>query len=105
MADKLCDEVTEVNVTVKLKRSRIQEFCPRTDPDKSTGTSKNQETHGALEQKLLYINDCFRISDKAMHKMHMLVPATPRKNIIQEARRHLNTTCQSIAHFQFRKGQ
>ena len=93
--DDLQRDIKRVKVEVEFDSGTILSFCPRQGEAGKENTYLNAEKDERklrqLTQDILRVKDRFRISDTAMHELHMVCKALPSKNRLQDERNRLNT--------------
>lgn len=66
------------------------------------GTLENEGLKNAKDldviQKVIAVKDKFRISDEALHELHMIGSIIPSKSAINEEKIRLNTTLEIMSH-------
>ena len=100
VTNTLDNEITEVKVELSFESGNSMSFKPR-KADKTSDAlewERKERENKQLVQQCLIIKDKYRISDEAMHELHMLKQVIPSKNQIQDERQRLNTVLPIYQH-------
>ena len=91
---ELNDDITKVKIENEFDNGRKKEFYSRTPEVTETNAMLNYQeklNDKELAQQVLMLKDRYRISDDALHELHMIGSVLPSKNIIQEERKRLSS--------------
>ena len=88
----LPDDVTNVTVNIDFQGGINMTFSPTTDTEELGGKLATPPHNLETLQQLIFIKDRYRISDAALHEIHMLYSQIPPKNQICDERKRLSGT-------------
>lgn len=95
-------DVKSVKVSLEFDTGTQLSFFPRKGSDRDNTTLEDETVKTIQDvknvQRVIAIKDKYRISDEALHELHMLMVAIPSKNKIQEERKRLNLTLELFSH-------
>ena len=102
VTNTLHTEISEVKVELKFESGSVMTFKPRkadnTMPHDALQWERKEAEMKEVTQQFLMIKDKYRISDEAMHELHMVKHPVPSKNQIQDERQRLNTVIPIYPH-------
>ncbi len=82
-------DIQKVTIDIEFQGGKRMCFSPTVHPDEEGGTLQEKYDENKLH-RLLTIKDRYRVSDTAMHELHMLYPDIPPKNQIFAERNRLS---------------
>lgn len=101
-ASSMHKDVKSVKVSLEFDTGTQLSFFPRKGSDRDNTTLEDETVKTIQDvknvQRVIAIKDKYRISDEALHELHMLMVAIPSKNKIQEERKRLNSTLELFSH-------
>lgn len=90
------NDIKSVKVTLQLESGKTMTFYPRQGSDEENSVLEDdnlkQQKDLKLIQSVIHIKDKYRISDEALHELHMLGASIPSKNNIVLEKKRLNST-------------
>lgn len=91
-------DVKSVKVSLEFDTGTQLSFFPMKGSDRDNTTLEDETVKTIQDvknvQRVIAIKDKYRISDEALHELHMLMVAIP----IQEERKRLNSTLELFSH-------
>lgn len=100
-ASSLNDDVVSVKVELEFDNGKKKSFSPLSKQNEEGSDQLRYEkklNDKSLVQKVLVVKDRYRISDDALHELHMLNSVIPSKNKIVEERKRLNSVLPIYVH-------
>ncbi|XP_062619871.1 uncharacterized protein LOC134281418 [Saccostrea cucullata] len=95
-------DVSSIKVQLNFNNGQVLSFFPRKVSPHENGTLENEGLKNAKDldviQKVIAVKDKFRISDEALHELHMIGSIIPSKSAINEEKIRLNTTLEIMSH-------
>uniref|UniRef100_A0A8W8JR70 SAP domain-containing protein n=1 Tax=Magallana gigas TaxID=29159 RepID=A0A8W8JR70_MAGGI len=95
-------DISSIKVQFNFDNGHVLSFFPRkVSPDENAsledeGVKKSQDL--AVIQQVIAVKDKFRISDEALHELHMIGSIIPSKSAINTEKYRLNTTLEIMSH-------
>lgn len=95
-------DISSIKVQFNFDNRHVLSFFPRkVSPDENAsledeGVKKSQDL--AVIQQVIAVKDKFRISDEALHELHMIGSIIPSKSAINTEKYRLNTTLEIMSH-------
>ena len=92
VASSLYSDITSIKVELEFHNGKKKYFYPRTlaSDDNSELKYSNRINDTDIIQQVLMVKDRFRISDDALHELHMVRSVLPSKHLLVEERKRLN---------------
>lgn len=101
-ASSMHKDVKSVKVSLEFDTGTQLSFFPRKGSDRDNTTLEDETVKTIKDvknvQRVIAIKDKYRMSDEALHELHMLMVAIPSKNKIQEEQKRLNSTLELFSH-------
>lgn len=94
VASSLSDDIVSVHVEIEFDNGKKKGFFPKSpDVEKYNQQLRYQDKldNRSLVQKVLVVKDRYRISDDALHELHMIGSTIPSKHHIVDERKRLNS--------------
>ena len=87
-------DVKKVNVELMFEGGKVMKFSPK-DQENDEKSSLEWRNAAAIDikdvQRVLAIKDKYRLSDEALHELHMLRTPIPPKNVLKDEQNRLNS--------------
>lgn len=101
-SSRVHSDVSSIKVQFNFDNGQVLSFFPRkVSPDENASlenecVKKSQDL--AVIQQVIAVKDKFRISDEALHELHMIGSIIPSKSAINAEKFRLNTTLEIMSH-------